>query len=845
MTPRTRNRQTGQSWLGRIAMTSNEVELDYGSDQDSDESSPGERHTTFPDIFSEEAILEEPGAFLQFIDWLSDLWIIQIFIPIFSWIASVVALVIWGVAALCWNVLYYLCGQPLLYICWAMAITIGKVFSFFMGLFRHHRNVWLAGILGILGVYLVTTKPGVHVDFYSPVNLYKSSPTLHSLFSSNISIILERIYGALPSNEYEDTMQDDVSPITSNAATGADRNLEIKLGRLEKRIAHVEQKLRVVSTGLSEATGDMKKQYSKLRGLIKEASIDYESSSTALLEKMRDMSDQLTKLDSRIEKSDRAMEHTTLDHARQLELVTTLMDSYKTDVMELDSQIKSNRQGLTDSDVALSKTVARLDLLFASINELDRKIQEYGDIDHIVERVLHTIRTQDDLPGFLVARRSATTGEIELPPDLWKAIESRLSEDAHMRWADLADMDQRIQKALDTALGDGQHESLKSRLDHQIENLHALLTTRADKLDALIHDTREQLAADLSVGGLNSHTLTSRLQDLEKQVHDHQNLLRDVSAEQEHWDDFIQHNRQELAAITSAEIDAHIETKVILTRQQTLTMIESKIRSITSQTDHDISELTERINKLDVGSTPSHSHSDGPTLSQDAIEVLIHRVVASALEDYRADVLAIPDYALRSAGARVVSDLTSSTFSESFKPEFLNRLAKAVDVRKTSGQFPATALSQDISPGNCWAMAGSSGTLGIYLAESIIPTDITIEHSPIQTSIGNRHKSAPRHFELWAVFDVKAFASLDLSSDVVRRRVLPMRPDTLSNKRPAPPAGVLLGDFEFDPVKNSMRVYPLHRVLDIRVATVVVRFKSNWGHPNWTCIYRVRIHGRE
>ncbi|KAH9265297.1 hypothetical protein BASA83_011199 [Batrachochytrium salamandrivorans] len=842
MTPRTRNRQTGQSWLGRIAMTSNEVELDYGSDQDSDESSPGERHTTFPDIFRRRGHIR------------SDLWIIQIFIPIFSWIASVVALVIWGVAALCWNVLYYLCGQPLLYICWAMAITIGKVFSFFMGLFRHHRNVWLAGILGILGVYLVTTKPGVHVDFYSPVNLYKSSPTLHSLFSSNISIILERIYGALPSNEYEDTMQDDVSPIASNAATGADRNLEIKLGRLEKRIAHVEQKLRVVSTGLSEATGDMKKQYSKLRGLIKEASIDYESSSTALLEKMRDMSDQLTKLDSRIEKSDRAMEHTTLDHARQLELVTTLMDSYKTDVMELDSQIKSNRQGLTDSDVALSKTVARLDLLFASINELDRKIQEYGDIDHIVERVLHTIRTQDDLPGFLVARRSATTGEIELPPDLWKAIESRLSglashnhaeestpvdgpltedskerlksfillqiEDAHMRWADLADMDQRIQKALDTALGDGQHESLS------------------------------RLAADLSVGGLNSHTLTSRLQDLEKQVHDHQNLLRDVSAEQERirgvqlaqqqerqeelkkpnlsldWDDFIQHNRQELAAITSAEIDAHIETKVILTRQQTLTMIESKIRSITSQTDHDISELTERINKLDVGSTPSHSHSDGPTLSQDAIEVLIHRVVASALEDYRADVLAIPDYALRSAGARVVSDLTSSTFSESFKPEFLNRLAKVVDE-------------------TCWAMAGSSGTLGIYLAESIIPTDITIEHSPIQTSIGNRHKSAPRHFELWAVFDVKAFASLDLSSDVVRRRVLPMRPDTLSNKRPAPPAGVLLGDFEFDPVKNSMRVYPLHRVLDIRVATVVVRFKSNWGHPNWTCIYRVRIHGRE
>ncbi|KAH6564029.1 hypothetical protein BASA62_008151 [Batrachochytrium salamandrivorans] len=903
MTPRTRNRQTGQSWLGRIAMTSNEVELDYGSDQDSDESSPGERHTTFPDIFAEEAILEEPGAFLQFIDWLSDLWIIQIFIPIFSWIASVVALVIWGVAALCWNVLYYLCGQPLLYICWAMAITIGKVVSFCIGLFRHHRNVWLAGILGILGVYLVTTKPGVHVDFYSPVNLYKSSPTLHSLFSSNISIILERIYGALPSNEYEDTMQDDVSPIASNAAAGADRNLEIKLGRLEKRIAHVEQKLRVVSTGLSEATGDMKKQYSKLRGLIKEASIDHESSSTALLEKMRDMSDQLTKLDSRIEKSDRAMEHTTLDHARQLELVTTLMDSYKTDVMELDSQIKSNRQGLTDSDVALSKTVARLDLLFASINELDRKIQEYGDTDHIVERVLHTIKTQADLPGFLVARRSATTGEIELPPDLWKAIESRLSglashnhaeestlvdgpltegskerlksfillqiEDAHMRWAGLADMDQRIQTALDTALGDGQHESLKSRLDHQIENLHALLTTRADKLDALIHDTREQLAADLSVGGLNSHTLTSRLQDLEQQVHDHQNLLRDVSAEQERikgvqlaqqqerqaelkkpnlsldWDDFIQHNRQELAAITSAEIDAYIETKVILTRQQTLTMIESKIRSITSQTDHDISELTERINKLDVGSTPSHSHSDGPTLSQDAIEVLIHRVVASALEDYRADVLAIPDYALRSAGARVVSDLTSSTFSESFKPEFLNRLAKVVDVRKTSGQFPATALSQDISPGNCWAMAGSSGTLGIYLAESIIPTDITIEHSPIQTSIGNRHKSAPRHFELWAVFDVKAFASLDLSSDVVRRRVLPMRPDTLSNKRPAPPAGVLLGDFEFDPVKNSMRVYPLHRVLDIRVATVVVRFKSNWGHPNWTCIYRVRIHGRE
>ncbi|KAI8925125.1 hypothetical protein BC831DRAFT_543634, partial [Entophlyctis helioformis] len=168
-------------------------------------------------------------------------------------------------------------------------------------------------------------------------------------------------------------------------------------------------------------------------------------------------------------------------------------------------------------------------------------------------------------------------------------------------------------------------------------------------------------------------------------------------------------------------------------------------------------------------------------------------------------------------------------------------------VPKVRGKPPVAALSPDIRPGSCWALAGSRGMLGINLAASIIPTDITVEHLPKELWIGRQKESAPRHIELWAVLDASRFKTQlleRLDEPAVRQTSTTTEAATTgkqsgkqSGKQPAQtaPAGVLLGEYEFDPQRESLRVFPVQRLMGTKVHAVAVRVRSNWGNAAWTC----------
>ncbi|KAI0684238.1 UNC-like C-terminal-domain-containing protein, partial [Cerioporus squamosus] len=181
------------------------------------------------------------------------------------------------------------------------------------------------------------------------------------------------------------------------------------------------------------------------------------------------------------------------------------------------------------------------------------------------------------------------------------------------------------------------------------------------------------------------------------------------------------------------------------------------------------------------------------------------------------DVVGEPDYALWSAGGRIVRQLTSETYI----PDL------AWWMRPWNSQIivprpPEVALAPDIQAGSCWPMRKNHGSLGVRLAEEIVPHAITIDHLAMQLSF--RNDTAPRGIEIWGL----------------QARGRAQKTGTL-------PDFVLLGHLTYDihaplPVQTfnlSREVTELH----LGMETLLFILEDNWGNDAYTCIYRVRVHG--
>ncbi|KAG8014583.1 SUN domain-containing protein 1 [Nibea albiflora] len=115
-------------------------------------------------------------------------------------------------------------------------------------------------------------------------------------------------------------------------------------------------------------------------------------------------------------------------------------------------------------------------------------------------------------------------------------------------------------------------------------------------------------------------------------------------------------------------------------------------------------------------------------------------------------------------------------------------------------------------PGKCWAFHGVQGTLVISLSHPIKITHVTLDHLPRYNSPTGRIDSAPKDFEVYG-----------------------MQNDTEE--------GTLLGTFTYDENGESTQTFKLPTPSDVVYRYVELRVLSNWGHVEYTCLYRFRVHG--
>lgn len=221
-----------------------------------------------------------------------------------------------------------------------------------------------------------------------------------------------------------------------------------------------------------------------------------------------------------------------------------------------------------------------------------------------------------------------------------------------------------------------------------------------------------------------------------------------------------------------------------------------------------ISEYHERVRAQ--GQQLQHLQAELDKLHKEVSRVRAansERVAKLVFQRLNEDFVRKPDYALSSVGASIDLEKTSRDYEDANSAYFWNRFSFWNYARP-----PTVILEPDVFPGNCWAFEGDQGQVVIRLPGSVQLSDITLQHPPPSVAHTGGASSAPRDFAVYGL-------QVDDETEV------------------------FLGKFTFNVEKSEIQTFHLQNDPPTAFPKVKIQILSNWGHPHYTCLYRVRAHG--
>jgi len=387
----------------------------------------------------------------------------------------------------------------------------------------------------------------------------------------------------------------------------------------------------------------------------------------------------------------------------------------------------------------------------------------------------------------------------------------------------------------------------------------AELSARLQRIEAALGG----ISMDAEKGRINAENqakshfdLATRLSALENKVSAEIKRAADAERQERHAakEGFKSVERE--VAVLQAQVLHHQPTKPETVRaddeaRARVKVLEERIGSVEGGVKEAL-ELGKKkaISQPVVGEAGKTSLTIKSTDGQDVTSVIAH-LVDSAVSKYNKDTLARPDLALHSGGARIIPSLTSPTFEmrpTNFKGQIVGLLTGN---GYAIGRPPITALHHELHNGHCWPFAGSEGQLGVALASPTYVSDITIDHVAREVAFDMR--SAPREMEVWGMVEGQDNVAKveEWLAEKGRRRERgeeveeePAYPSTL----PKSPLYIRIANFSYDiHAPKNVQTFPVSqdvRDLGVDFGIVVLRIKNNWGREEFTCLYRMRVHGQ-
>eukprot|EP00092_Neocalanus_flemingeri_P024954 GFUD01027064.1.p1 GENE.GFUD01027064.1~~GFUD01027064.1.p1 ORF type:complete len:297 (+),score=110.51 GFUD01027064.1:69-893(+) len=181
----------------------------------------------------------------------------------------------------------------------------------------------------------------------------------------------------------------------------------------------------------------------------------------------------------------------------------------------------------------------------------------------------------------------------------------------------------------------------------------------------------------------------------------------------------------------------------------------------------------------------------------------VSAMLESHLSLFSADRTGQVDWASLAVGGSIIS--TPHTTTHPTPGQVLSLLGIPIWQHSTS---PRQILQPHAGSGQCWAFAGQSGQVVLQLGEVVRVTGVTIEHIRPSPDIS----SAPRNILVWAHEDNKSILNLTYS---------------------------------ISPSSSSVQTFLIPRPTFLPFSQLRLQVSSNWGHPEYTCLYRVRVHGTQ
>ena len=202
----------------------------------------------------------------------------------------------------------------------------------------------------------------------------------------------------------------------------------------------------------------------------------------------------------------------------------------------------------------------------------------------------------------------------------------------------------------------------------------------------------------------------------------------------------------------------------------------------------------------------------------------VKKIVREALTKYDADKTGLFDFALETAGGSILSTKCTEPYQVTTGVMSVWGIPFWWETNS-----PRTILQPGTSPGQCWAFRGSQGSVLVQLSSAIHITAVSIEHiSSLLSPDGNIY-SAPSHMSLSGVTeDREDFSPLlnftySASGDTVQ--VCP----------------ALINEIFF--IFFLFQTFWLTGPSVERWRLVELSVHNNHGHPDYTCLYRLRVHG--
>ncbi|XP_037625599.1 SUN domain-containing protein 1-like [Sebastes umbrosus] len=172
----------------------------------------------------------------------------------------------------------------------------------------------------------------------------------------------------------------------------------------------------------------------------------------------------------------------------------------------------------------------------------------------------------------------------------------------------------------------------------------------------------------------------------------------------------------------------------------------------------------------------------------------------------------MPNVALESQGARVLAQLSSKTY-QSTKPSLFIRFWKFLIPSWRPAADPSIVTQGGpIMVGRCWPFHGERGHLVIALSQKVTISHVTLGHISKTVSPTGNISSAPKMF---AVYGMKTKED----------------------------EGTLLGNFLYDQNGESVQDFKLSDQEEGVFSHVKLKVESNWGNPDYTCVYNFRVLG--